>query len=302
MKGSFAALIVVILLSAGSGLAGDEISTSRPGAKAVSLRAMIAAGQVKVGNSNPASEQQLLRTLAVRENTRRAEIEIFRRTEAILKEIKERAESPGVKRLVTIGPVGGGGSVPGTLVDFESGLVVSSLDGFEGTGSAKGRVIVTLLNGRQYRASLRALSVAHNLAVAEPVDDLTLIHDEFTGESENRNARPATLVPGAFLGTMTPDGKWILGSVTSLQHFDESGIDPIVRGSLRRHWESSGIPVSVRRTDLDGAIVCDLPIAAEQCGGPVYTAQQGFVGVIVSRTDQHEAILMPSQLIERLLN
>ncbi len=295
----FSALTVVLLSSLIGGVRGGETAVQRTGAQPISLRAMIASGQTRVVGASPESEKRLIRTLELREKAREAEVEIFRRTEAILLRIKRRADSQSVSRLVTIESVEGKGTVTGTLIDFDRGLAVTALDGLSfGTGE----VHVTLLNGKQYTGRLRTLSATHNLAFVDPGDDFKAVAEDIAVASEDRGDQSASLVPGAFLGAATREGKWIFGSVTSLEHFDEEGIDPIVRGSLNLHWERSGIPVSARRTGFEGAIVCDLPIAGEQCGGPVYSLHAGFAGVAVSRTDQHEAILMPVQVIENLLN
>ncbi|MDF1739732.1 MAG: hypothetical protein P1U86_11270 [Verrucomicrobiales bacterium] len=299
MSRLFSGIALALLLMFRADLVGAETELPQANSQPTSLRAMVASGQIKVAGSDPHAEERLIETLDRRERVREAEVEIFRRTEAILSQIKRRAYSEEGNRLVRIESIDGKVSARGTLIDPGKGIAVTSLDG---PCSGRGKVRVIPPNGRGYTATLRPLSEAHHLAILEPGDDFKGIAEDGGVASGNSSDRPASLVPGAFVGAETREGAWVLGSVTSLHHSDESGIDPMVRNSVSAHWERSGIPVSARRTGFEGGVVCDLPIAAEDCGSPLYTSHAGFVGVIVSRTDRHEAILMPVQLIENLLD
>ncbi|MEC5126424.1 hypothetical protein VSU19_06660 [Verrucomicrobiales bacterium BCK34] len=295
MSRVYSVIVLVLLSTFRADLVGEDIEVPQP----ISLRAMIASGQVRVAGSDPEKDERLIKTLKRRERVREIEVKIFRRTEALLSQIKRRAYFQDANRIVRIESIDGKISATGTLIDPGKGVAVTSLDG---PCSGLGVVRVIPPNGREYTATLRPLSEGHHLAVLDPGDDFEGFAEDCAAASEISSDRSASLVPGGFIGAEIREGEWVLGSVTSLHHSDENGIEPIVRDSVRAHWERSGIPVSVRRTGFEGGVVCDLPIAAEDCGGPLYTSHAGFVGVVVSRTDRHEAILIPVQLIENLLD
>jgi S1-C subfamily serine protease len=65
--------------------------------------------------------------------------------------------------------------------------------------------------------------------------------------------------------------------------------------------DSMGSTVSKRRSNFDNVIQTDLPLDANQCGGPVTDLDGHVVGLVIARSGRVETMIIPSSTLRGLL-
>ena len=65
---------------------------------------------------------------------------------------------------------------------------------------------------------------------------------------------------------------------------------------------SMGSKVSNRKDDFSSVMQTDLPLQANQCGGPVTDLDGNIVGIVIARSGRIETMVIPSETIRQTLS
>ena len=63
-----------------------------------------------------------------------------------------------------------------------------------------------------------------------------------------------------------------------------------------------GSTVSNRKDDFSSVMQTDLPLQANQCGGPVTDLDGNIVGIVIARSGRIETMVIPSETIRQTLS
>ena len=175
---------------------------------------------------------------------------------------------------------------PGTLVDLQKGWVVTSGD-FTVNGAQTAFV-------KQGEAPIRV----GKILIYSKEDHLLLL--KITPAPEAAPTVPAKPETGRFTGSYSDTGALKIGNISSGIRAESTVFSASQNNALIKHWKRLNLKVSERRTKLASVFETDLDLDADDCGGPVFSRNGDLLGVLISRSGHHSALVVPVSRITEL--